>query len=363
MGEDMKIGIDISQTIYGTGVSFYTKELIKNLLRVDKENSYIIFGGSLRRKAELEDFTKALRGNFSTKFFPLPPTLLDLLWNRIHVGGIERLIGDVDVFHSSDWSQPPTRAFKVTTIHDLSALIYPFLTPRKIFQVQSRRLLRVKEEIDRVIVPSEATKKDLLAFGFAKEKVRVIYEAAGEDYYSRSEAEVSNVLKRYALRGKYILSVGVGGRKNTERLIKAFELASAGQDLKLVLIGRPAGKIRAGRGLIFLSEVPERDLPILFSGSQAFVYPSLYEGFGLPVLQGLACGTPVVTSEVSSLPEVGGEAAVYVDPTQVASIAEGIRKALRGRLGLINKGLVQAKKFSWQKTALETLKVYEEAKK
>lgn len=359
----MRIGIDISAIIYGTGVSFYTKELVKNLLRVDRENSYIIFGGSLRRKAELEDFTKTLNGNFSAKLFPLPPTLLDLIWNRIHVGQIERLIGDVDVFHSSDWSQPPTKAFKVTTIHDLSALIYPFLTPRKIFRTQSRRLLRVKEEIDRVIVPSQATKKDLVAFGFAKEKIRVIYEAAGEDYYPRAEGEISNVLRRYALRDKYILSVGVGGRKNTERLIKASELATAGEDIKLVLTGRPTGKIRAGRGLIFLGQVPEQDLPTLFSGSQAFVYPSLYEGFGLPVLQALACGTPVVTSGVSSLPEVGGDAAVYVDPTQVASIAEGIRKALRSRLGLIKKGFVQAKKFSWDKTAMETLKVYEEAKK
>jgi len=359
----MKIGIDISQIVYGSGVSFYTKELAKNLLRVDRENSYVIFGGSLRRKNELEGFTKTLNGNFSTKFFPLPPSLLDLIWNRIHIGEIERLIGDVDVFHSSDWSQPPTRAFKVTTVHDLSALIYPFLTPRKIFEVQNRRLLRVKEEIDKVIVPSEATKKDLVAFGVAEEKIRVIYEAAGEDYYPRNQEEISNVLRRYALRGKYILSVGVGGRKNTERLIKAFELASAGQDIKLVFVGRPSGKIRAGRGLIFLGQVPERDLPILFSGGQVFVYPSLYEGFGLPVLQALTCGTPVVTSDVSSLPEVGGDAAVYVDPTQVASIAEGIRKALRGRLGLINKGFVQAKKFSWEKTATETLKVYEEAKK
>lgn len=359
----MRIGIDISQIIYGTGVSFYTKELVKNLLRVDKENSYVIFGGSLRRKKELEAFTKTLRGNFSTKFFPFPPSLLDLVWNRLHVGKIERLIGNLDVFHSSDWSQPPTRAFKVTTVHDVSALIYPLLTSRRVFQVQNRRLLRVKEEIDRIIVPSEATKKDLMAFGIAKEKIRVIYEAAGEDFYPRSQEEISNVLRRYALRGKYILSVGVGGRKNTERLISAFELATAGEDIKLVLIGRPMGKIRAGRGLVFLGRVPERDLPPLFSGSQVFAYPSLYEGFGLPVLQALACGTPVVISNVSSLPEVGGDAAVYVDPTQVASIAEGIRKALRGRLGLIKKGFVQAKRFSWEKTALETLDVYKEAKK
>ncbi len=359
----MRIGIDISQIIYGTGVSFYTKELISNLLRVDRENSYIIFGGSLRRKNELEDFTKTLSGNFSTKFLPLPPSLLDLLWNRIHVGYIENIIGDIDVFHSSDWSQPPTRAFKVTTIHDLSAMIYPYLTPRKIFDVQTRRLLRVKEEIDRVIVPSEATKKDLEAFGFAKEKISVIYEAAGEEFYPRSEEEISNVLKKYALRGKYVLTVGVGGRKNTERLIKAYELASAGEDMKLVLIGRPTAKIKVGRGLIFLGQVPEADLPMLFSGSQAFVYPSLYEGFGLPVLQALSCGAPVVTSNVSSLPEVAGAAAVYVDPTQVVSISEGIRKAVRGRLGLIKKGFEQAKKFSWQKTAAETLKIYEEAKK
>jgi len=359
----MKIGIDISQIVYGTGVSFYTKELVRKLLQVDRENQYVLFGGSLRRKGGLEHFLGSLRGNFISKIYPIPPSIADFIWNRLHIFGIERLIGEIDVLHSSDWSQPPSSAFKVTTVHDLSAMRFPRLTARKIFDVQGRRLMRVKEEADRVIVPSESTKKDLIEYGIEESKIRVIYEAAGEEFFPKSPEDVNLVKAKYGIRRKYILTIGVGGRKNTERLIKAFELAKAGEELNLVLIGRQTANVRSGRGLNFLGHVEEKDLPALMSGAETFAFPSLYEGFGLPVLQAFACGTPVVTSNVSSLPEVAGNAAVLVDPEDVNSIAEGIKKALRGRIGLVKSGFAQAKKFSWDKTAGETLKVYEEAKK
>ncbi|KKQ96568.1 MAG: hypothetical protein UT23_C0029G0007, partial [Candidatus Woesebacteria bacterium GW2011_GWA1_39_12] len=107
----MKIAIDISQSIYGTGVSWYTRSLVENLLTLDDQNEYLLFGGSLRRLGELRKFAKG-------KYYPIPPSLADFIWNRLHVLPIENLIGEVDVFHSSDWTQPPSKAFKVTTVHD-----------------------------------------------------------------------------------------------------------------------------------------------------------------------------------------------------------------------------------------------------
>lgn len=359
----MKIGIDISPVIYETGVSVYLRELVRKLLEIDRENQYVLFGGSLRRKADLERFLGSLRGNFISKIYPIAPLVADFVWNRLHILEIERLIGEIDVFHSSDWTQPPSKAFKVTTVHDLSALRYPRLTARKTFDVQGRRLRRVKEEVDRIIVPSESTKNDLIEYGITESKIKVIHEAAGEEFSPKNFEEVNRIKAKYGIRRKYILTIGVGGRKNTERLIKAFELAKAGEELNLVLVGRPTKKFHSGRSLTFLGHIESSDLPALLTGAEVFAYPSLYEGFGLPVLQAFATGSPVVTSNTSSLPEVAGKAAVLVDPTDVNSIAEGIKKALRGKIGLVKSGFAQAARFSWEKTAEETLKVYEEAEK
>ena len=136
----MKIGIDISQVIYGTGVSTYTENLVKALLLQDKKNEYLLFGGSLRRRADLKTFVSELKGNFESKFFPIPPTLGDILWNRLHILPIEKLVGDLDVFHSSDWTQPPSKAFKVTTVHDLIPLKFPGILIPKLSQPTKREL-------------------------------------------------------------------------------------------------------------------------------------------------------------------------------------------------------------------------------
>ncbi|KKU70327.1 MAG: Glycosyl transferase group 1, partial [Candidatus Woesebacteria bacterium GW2011_GWD1_47_21] len=174
----MKIGIDISSVIYGTGVSHYTEKLVENLLTIDKDNRYKLFGGSLRRMGELDSFVGSLSGSFESKILPIPPTLADLIWNRLHLLPIEKLIGAVDVFHSSDWTQPPAKAFKVTTIHDLAPIRFPKLTHPKIYAAHKKRLEWVKKEADRIIVPSEATKKEMESYGFDTGNVRVIPEAS-----------------------------------------------------------------------------------------------------------------------------------------------------------------------------------------
>ncbi|MEK7112326.1 MAG: glycosyltransferase, partial [Patescibacteria group bacterium] len=233
----MKIGIDISSVIYGTGVSHYTEKLVENLLKIDKDNRYKLFGGSLRRKGELDSFTGSLSGSFESKIFPIPPTLADLIWNKFHLLPIEKLIGDVDVFHSSDWTQPPSKAFKVTTIHDLAPIRFPKLTHPKILSAHKRRLEWVKREADRIIVPSEATKKDMEFYGFNTGNVRVIPEAS--IITPAAPAEVARIKQKYNISGKYLLSIGTNPRKNIGRIIKAFDLVRAGEHLKLVVIVTP----------------------------------------------------------------------------------------------------------------------------
>lgn len=359
----MKIAIDISQIVYGTGVSVYTQELVRSLLGIDTSNEYLLFAGSLRQRNYLQSFCSSLSGKFTSKIYPIPPTIANIVWNKLHILPIEKLIGKVDVFHSSDWTQPPTSVFSVTTVHDLFPLRFPKLIHPRVYNAHKARLDLVKKEVDRIIVPSEATKKELEEYGFTEEKIRVILEAPEAIYYKRSSEEVQKVFSRYGIRGKYLLTVGAGQRKNTERLIKAFELATAGTSLKMVIVGRAEKRVPSGRGINFLGYIPTSDLPALYSGAEALIYPSLYEGFGLPILQAFAVGCPVVTSNLSSMVEVAGNAGILVDPYEVESISEGIKKALRGKIGLSKGGLKEVEKYSWQKTAQETLKVYQEANK
>lgn len=193
----MKIGIDISQMAYEeTGVANYIKNLVENLLKMDKKNEYVLFFSSLRKKfliprsgssdcspkarSRLSNFkflNKSKNPNFQIKTFRLPPTLLDFLWNRLHICPIEWFVGDVDVFITSDWTEPPTkRAKKATILYDLIVYKYPEETDRKIVETQKRKLEWVKKESDLIFCISEATKKDASQIlGIEEKRLRVVY--------------------------------------------------------------------------------------------------------------------------------------------------------------------------------------------
>lgn len=356
----MRIAIDISQIVYGTGVSHYTKKLVENLLMIDKKNEYVLFGGSLRARGKLKEFMSSLEGNFTGKIFPIPPRAAAFVWNRTRIMPIDRLLGGIDVFHSSDWSQPPSSAFKVTTVHDLAPIKFPKLVHKRFHETHKSRLKVVKKEVDRVIVPSDATGEDLKKYGLKEEKIRVIPEASS--YSKVSHAEVEAVKKKYAINSDYLFSVGVSLIKNTERIMKAFDTIKAESALKLVVAGRPINiSPKEERGIRFLGHIPDEDMPALYTGAEALVFPSLYEGFGLPILDAFSCGTPVVTSDVSSMPEVAGDAAVLVDPKSVGSIIEGVRTVLKQKKKWEEKAEKRARQFSWEETAKKTLDVYNES--
>lgn len=354
----MRIAIDISSVVYGTGVSLYTQNLVKNILRIDREDNFTLFGGSLRRFGQLKKIAAAFPGLPRTKFFPLPPTALDLLWNRLHSLHVEKLIGDVDVFHSSDWTQPPTNAFKVTTIHDLVPLRFPDISHPKIVSVHKRRLEWVKKEVDRIIAVSEFTKKEIVeVMDIDPAKIVVIPEAADTIFRPASQSQIEQVIKKYNLDKPYLLVVGSDPRKNLPRIIEACKSLKTEIDLDLVVIGRPWNNA-LGQKAKFLGYVERGDMPALYSGARTLVYTSIYEGFGLPILEAMSCDCPVVTSNLSSMPEVAGDAAFFVDPNNSHDIVLGIKGVLANRTKWIKRGREHVKKFSWIKAAESTIKVY-----
>lgn len=176
----MRIGIDISQLTYkGTGVATYLQNLVENMIKQDTGNEYVLFFSSMRRNFQSVRLAALAQDKFSNvqiKKFRFPPTLLNVLWNKLHIMPIEWLIGPIDVFISSDWTQPPTKAKKVTILYDMIVYTYPQETDKKIVSVQKKRLEWVKKEVDRIICISEATKKDAMKIlGIEEKRLSVVY--------------------------------------------------------------------------------------------------------------------------------------------------------------------------------------------
>lgn len=285
-------------------------------------------------------------GNLSNvKQYKFPPSLFELMFNRFRFPYIELFLGEIDVFHSSDWTQPKTKAKKITTYHDLSPLLYPEWSHPKIVEVNKRRLKIVENEVDQVIAVSNSTKRDLmLVSDIEEERIIVVYEGVGENFKPQREIDTAGFRKKYDLPDEFILVIGgIGKRKNLVRVKEA-----AG-DFNLVITHET------------IPSVPYEELPLLYASATVLVYPSLYEGFGLPILEAMSVGTPVITSDVSSMPEVGGEAVLYVDPENVEQIRSAIGALMTDKklsVNLSKKGLGQAKKFSWKRCAEQTADVY-----
>ena len=370
----MRIGIDISQVVYGTGVSRYTSELVRYLLELDKKNQYFLFAGVWRQRKKVENFLKNLKNKgykFQSKIVLFPPKVADFVWNRLHIFPIERFTGPLNLFHSSNWAQPPASCPIVTTVHDLTPLKYPQAFDKSAIVSFKRNLYWVKKQAKFIIVDSKRTRKDLIREGFNEEKIKVIYLGVSKKFKPvKDKKKIEEIKKKYGIKGDYILSVGtLEPRKNTKRVIDVFTQLTA-HNSQLVLVGKHGcgnqskSQITNHKSqIIFTGFIPDTDLPSLYSGAKLFVYPSLYEGFGLPVLEAMACGCPVITSNVSSLPEVAGNAALLVNPKSTKEIKKAMEKLLTSeklRKSLVKKGLTQAKKFSWKKTARQTLEVYKE---
>lgn len=336
----MKIGIDISQTVYnGTGVARYTVSLLKGLLQYDTKNEYVFFFSSLRQPVPVE-VQKLLTEKVLLKRFKLPPSLLNMVWNKAHILPVEKLIGNVDVFLTSDWTEPPVeKAKKVTTIHDLVPYKFPETSQQEtnfdvktmnlkqnIVEIQKKRLEWVKEESDIITCNSNATKADVMEILDIDEKrLRVIYPGVEIEADERYKPEFE---KKYSTDKPYILSVGtLQPRKNIQRLIQAFGAINI-PNLELYIVGMQGWGtevISNYKNVKFLGFVPDKDLPFLYKNAQFFIYPALYEGFGFPVVEAMKMGAAVATSNTSSLKELAEDVGYLFDPYSIKDIAQAIQ--------------------------------------
>jgi glycosyltransferase involved in cell wall biosynthesis len=282
----------------------------------------------------------------------------------------------VDVFHTCKLLNPPRRAKLTATIHDLTCWLLP--ETHSPANVAGDKLFaeRILKRADRLIAVSETTRRDAVRIlKLPEERIRVIHHGIAEPYFQVTRADADAVRKRHGLVRPYLLFVGtIEPRKNVARLLDAYSALpqSTRDEFDLVLAGPPGwsqsetmARLRSpSPGVRYLGYVAEQDLPGIFAGATAFVYPSLYEGFGFPVAQAMAAGSPVITSAVSSLPEVAGGAALLIDPLSEASLRDAMQEMLTSpskRGTAVELGHANAARFTWKACARQSLEFFEEA--
>ena len=367
----MLIGVDASRATLAqrTGTETYSLHLIRALLtlRGNRHRFRLYFN----RPPSADLFEPG--SGWEPRVIPLPR-----LWTHLRLSW-EMLRRAPDVMfvpaHVVPLVHPPA---SVVTAHDLGYLRYPWAHPtlsRLYLDISTRYSAGVAT---RVVADSEATRSDLVThYGVPPEKVAVVYPGGGELRDPSPEDEVERVRAKYRLPRRYLLHLGtVQPRKNLARLVEAYAalVKTSGTDCHLILAGRPGWGTEAllrriqSRGLAdrvhLLGYVPSADLGPLLSGTQLFVLPSLYEGFGFPLVEAMAAGVPAVASNASAIPEVAGDAAILVDPLDIDAWAEAMGRALEDetlRAELIERGLERAKRFSWNRCAQEVLAVLEAA--
>jgi len=362
----MKIGI-ISEPLNEnpTGVGSYAFNLTEHLIATDKKNDYFLINWKENDffhqvpKVTLKNPLRKLLptyGWYPTIPFQIEKTKFDLILNFSQVPNFFR-------FNSQ----------YIITVFDLTPLILPraHKTGKSVlFKLLLPRTLRYA---DNIITVSESTKRDIMKyFNVPENKIKVIYLAANKHYRPiRNNVLLESVREKYSLPSKFILFVGTfEPRKNIPAILKAFRRLNP-PDYKLVLVGKRGWKLNQIFQLIDSLNLKEKvllpgyvetkDLPVFYNLASLFVYPSFYEGFGLPPLEAMACGCPVITSNTSSLPEVVGDAGIMIDPRDVTSIAGAMKMVLVNenlRKEMSLKGIMQAEKFSWEKAATETMELY-----
>jgi len=379
----MKIGVDIRVLMdeYYSGVSEYAANLLSAILTLDSENDYKLFYNSWhnldKRLSSWQREKAVVYGSH------IPNKIFNYFCQKIFAyPKIDKFLGGVELFWSPhfNFTSLESKTKKIITVHDLSFLRYP-----KFFSVRKNiwhHALNVKNNLrlaDKIIAVSENTKNDIIELaGVSPEKVQVVYSGNNAAKGIFLENEATEFLSKHNLNGRLILYLGtVEPRKNIGGLITAYNFLRFGSvefaDVKLVIAGAKGWKNKKiysqwklspyKDDIIFLGYISQKEKDILYSKASVFVYPSFYEGFGFPPLEAMTNGLPVVCSNVSSLPEVIGNAALMINPFKPEEIATALKMILSDaslREMLITRGFAQIKKFSWEKTAQEYLNVFNE---
>jgi glycosyltransferase involved in cell wall biosynthesis len=367
----VRIGID-ARKLHDYGIGTYIRNLLRQLARLDHTTEFILLSrpedvAALSALGENFRAVPSGAGNYSVS----EQVSIPLALKR----------EGVTLFHAPHYVLPPLVTCRsVVTIHDCIHLMFPQYLPNRLALSYARgSIAMATRRATRIMTVSDSSKRDIMRFfGTPAEKIDVIPNAYDERFgIAPREDEIVRVRERYQLHDEFILYAGnVKPHKNLERLIEAFHLVrQRGLDhVKLVLIGDDISKYAALRRAVhshqlhkyvrFLGYQPEETLRALYRLASVFVFPSLYEGFGLPPLEAMASGTPVVTSNVSSLPEVAGDAAILVDPHSPEAIADGILLVLTNptlRDDLRARGLARARQFSWETSVQRVREIYRAA--
>lgn len=368
----MQVGIDSRAAIWyrGTGMGTYTYQLIRNIYLIEKKNQYHFFLPNEKFQGVDPLNSGVFQSIAQTK---------DKFWEAVAAENIDPQ--GMDIYHvpQNGIGLPKIkRCPTVVTVHDLIPYILPETVGPAYLKIFKQEMPRILSEADHVITVSQHSRNDLIKImKLPPEKISVIYEAP-ESTYRKVNKEISKqrLQNKYGITDPYLLYLGgFSPRKNLNGLVKAYaqlkkELA---KPPKLVIIGRhspsfpPLAALVAKLGLekdvLFPGFAPVQDLPFLYNAAELFIYPSFYEGFGLPPIEALACGTPTIVSNISSLPEVVGDAALKVDPHSQQAMTQAMYRLLTEedlRRDLIKKGMRRSEEFSWTKTASQTIKIYQD---
>ena len=351
----------------GGGIGRYVRELVAALARQPADFNYRLF------VAGAGQLPTSPGTNFIWKQTRLHPKTLARLWQRARIPlPVGIFTGAVDLYHATDFVLPPTSARSLLTVHDLSFVRVPETASPRLKAYLDVVVPRSVRRANHILADSQATKDDLIAlYDTPPEKITVLLSGVDARFH---RVDDPSIRQKYKIGTRpYIFSVGtIQPRKNYARLIHALAaLRSRGNDLDLVIAG--------GRGWLedpiyaairdvhvedhvhFIGFADDADLPALYTAATITALPSLYEGFGIPVLESMACGTPVLTSNVSSLPEVAGDAALTVDPTDLDVIVASLQRLIDDtalRSSLIAKGLSRAQTFTWDRSAQQLRQIY-----
>lgn len=373
------IGLDAtSLSIYGKGISRYQHNLIKSLARLDKKNCYYVF---LNKKNAFPDLPKQENFHYLRSYIPKR-----IIWDQFQLPAAARKY-KLDIYHSILDTLPIfSKARFVLGVAEIPD--YRIESARKsarnslymrISQGYNMLFFRLSLKPAKLIIAiSNSTKDDLICrYGVDKKKIRVLYLAPDEQFCaSNDERDLLNTKKKYNAEAGYVLHISsLDPRDNTPAVIRAYQRARCASKIpqKLIIGGNVdikesglAELIRESNlknNIIFTGRLPEKELVALYQAADLFIDPSLYEGFGLQAVEAMSCGAPVITSNLTSLPEIVGDAGILVNPTDINGLASVLARVLTDaqlRSSMRQKSLQRAKFFSWDKTARETLAIYDE---
>jgi glycosyltransferase involved in cell wall biosynthesis len=354
----MRIVVDVTPlALPRTGIGNYVLGMLRGLTEAETEHDVVAFsvlGPPGRRRVE-----EALEGlPLDRRLIVLPPKshYWRTAWSRLGRGPVEWLAGRLDVFHFSDWMYPPQRSgVRATTIHDLVPLRHPEWVHPQTHRMHSRKYAHAARTCDAIVVNSEFTANEVVELlDFPCERIRVAYPAVDPAFAPDGPAHDLGV--------PYVLTVAtLEQRKNLETLLEAMAIVRQTRPkLRLAVVGAPGWQAPdlAAAGVIQLGYVADAELAALYRGSEVFVYPSRFEGFGIPIVEAMASGAAVVASAHSSMDEASGDAAIRADPDSADAIAAGIHRALAERAALAGRGLEHARRFTPRAQGEATLDAY-----